>query len=88
MPRFGFGGRRSKEPAVAVGDPRFDGWETVGNFDAQDSAVAWRDQLRELGISAACVSDHPLDRRGNGDIYLVVPPGEWSRATEILDNLD
>ncbi len=88
MPRFGFGGRRAKEPGVAVGDPRFDGWETVGNFAEQAAALAWRDQLRELGVNAACVSDHPLDRYGNGDIYLVVPRAECSRATEILDNLD
>jgi len=73
---------------VSVGDPRFDGWETVGNFAEARSAVAWRDQLRELGVDAACVSDYPLDRRGGGDIYLVVPPEQWSRATEILDNLD
>jgi hypothetical protein len=88
MSRFGFRGRRTKEPAVAVGDPRFDGWETVGNFTDQHSAVAWRDQLRELGVDAACVSDYQLDRRGQGEIYLVVPPDQWSRATEIIDNLD
>jgi hypothetical protein len=78
----------AREPAVAIGDPRFDGWETVSTFEDQTTAVAWRDQLRGFGISAACVADHPLDRRGRGDIYLVVPPAEWSRANEILDNLD
>ena len=88
MALFGFRGRPAKEPAVAVGDPRFDGWETVGNFTEQDNAVAWRDQLRALGVDAACVADYPLDRRFNGEIYLVVPPAQWSRATEILDNLD
>jgi hypothetical protein len=82
-----FGGR-AKEPTVAIDDPRFEGWETVGTFEDQDTAVAWRDQLRALGIDAACVADHPLDRRGRGDIYLVVPPGQWSRANEILENLD
>jgi hypothetical protein len=84
---FGFLGRRAKEPQVAVGDPRFDGWENVGNFEEQGNALAWRDQLRGLGIDAACVADYPLDRRGRGDIYLVVPPGQWSRANEILENL-
>jgi hypothetical protein len=88
MSLFGFLGRSPREPPVAIGDPRFDGWETVGNFEDQGNAVAWRDQLRALGVDAACVADHPLDRRGNGDIYLVVPPEQWSRATEILDNLD
>lgn len=79
---------RAKEPPVAVGDPRFDGWETMSTFEDQSTAVSWRDQLRGLGVDAACVADHPPDSRGRGDIYLVVPPGQWSRANEILDNLD
>jgi hypothetical protein len=82
-----FGGA-AKEPAVAIGDPRFDGWETVETFEDQDTAVAWRDQLRALGVDAGCVADHPLDRHGRGDIYLVVPPDQWSRANEIVENLD
>jgi hypothetical protein len=82
-----FGGA-AKEPAVAIGDPRFDGWETVSTFEDQITAVAWRDQLRALGIDAGCVADHPLDRQGRGDIYLVVPPDQWSRANEVLENLD
>ena len=84
-------GRRrgaGKEPAVSIGDPRLDGWETVGEFDDRATAVAWRDRLRELGIDAACTADHPLDGAGGGDIYLVVPPEEFSRASEVLENLD
>jgi hypothetical protein len=73
---------------VAVGDPRFDGWETVETFADQDTAVAWRDQLQTFGLDAACVADYDLDRYGRGDIYLVVPAGQWSRASEILENLD
>jgi hypothetical protein len=80
--------RRAGEPAVAVGDPRFDGWETVSTFEDQSTAVAWRDQLRALGVSAACVADHRLDRHGRGDIYLVVPGEDWSQANEFLENLD
>jgi hypothetical protein len=76
------------EPAVAIGDPRLDGWETVHTFEDTKTAVAWRDRLRELGIAAACTADHALDRTGRGDIYLVVPPGQWSRASEVVDNLD
>lgn len=76
-----------KEPAVAIGDPRLAGWETVNTFEDQKTAIAWRDQLRALGVDASCVADYPLDRFGRGDIYLVVPPGQWSRATEILDNI-
>jgi hypothetical protein len=78
----------SKEAAIAIGDPRLESWETVTNFEDRDTAVAWRDQLRALGVDAACVADHPLDRFGRGDIYLVVPPEQWSRASEILENLD
>lgn len=80
--------RVSREPAVAVGDPRFDGWETVATLEDSATAIAWRDHLREAGVDAACVADHPLDRLGRGDVYLVVPPGQWSRATEIVENLD
>jgi hypothetical protein len=79
---------RTNEPLVAVDDPRLDGWETVSTFEEQETAVAWRDRLRELGIDAFCVAERPLDRFGRGDIYLVVPPGQWSRANEIVENLD
>jgi hypothetical protein len=80
--------RAPKDPAVAVDDPRFEGWETVSTFEDQSTAVAWRDELRMHGINAACVADHPVDRRGRGDIYLVVAAGDWSRANEILENFD
>jgi hypothetical protein len=80
--------RSAREPAVSIGDPRFDGWETVSVFEEQPTAVAWRDQLRALGVDAACVADHPLDGFGRGEIYLVVPAAQWSRANEIVDNLD
>jgi hypothetical protein len=80
--------RAAKDPAVSIGDPRFDDWETLSTFEDQATAVAWRDRLRELGMDAACVADHPPDRFGRGDIYLVVPPDQWSRASEIVDNLD
>jgi hypothetical protein len=80
--------RGAKDPPVSIGDPRFDGWETVSTFEDQATAVAWRNQLRDLGIDAACVADHPLDRFGRGDVYLVVPPDQWSRASEVVENLD
>jgi hypothetical protein len=41
-----------------------------------------------MGVDASCVADHPLDRFGRGDIYLMVPPDQWSRASEIVDNLE
>ena len=87
LPRF-LKSRAVREPAVLVGDPRVEGWESVGTFEDQKTAVAWRDQLRSMGVDSVCVADHPLDRFGRGDVYLMVPPGQWSRATEIVDNLD
>ena len=86
IPRF-FKGRVAKEEAVLIGDPRVEGWESVGMFEDRATAVAWRDQLRLMGVDACCVADHPLDRGGRGDIFLVVPPDQWSHATEIVDNL-
>jgi hypothetical protein len=87
IPRF-LRSRGSREPAVLVGDPRVDGWESVVSLEDRDTALAWRDQLRALGVDACCAADHPLDRFGRGDIYLLVPPGQWSRANEIIENLD
>ena len=71
-----------------MGDPRLDGFETVSTFEDQATAVAWRDRLRELHVDAYCVADRPPDRFGRGDVYLVVPAEQWSRANEIVENLD
>ena len=87
LPRF-LRARAAKEPAVSIGDPRLEGWETVSVFDEQKAAVAWRDQLRHMGVDAQCVADHPLDRFGRGEVYLVVPPQQWAQANEIVENLD
>ena len=80
--------RAVKEPRVLIGDPRTAEWETVSTLEDERTAVAWRDHLRSAGLDAACVADHPLDRFGRGDVYLVVPPEQWSRADEIVENLD
>ena len=73
---------------MSIGDPRLEGWETVATFEDQETALAWRDQLRGMRVDASCLADHPLDRFGRGDIYLVVPADQWSRANEIVENLD
>jgi hypothetical protein len=73
---------------VSIADARLDVMETVGTFADQTTALAWRDRLREMGLDAKCAADHPLDRFGRGDIYLVVPPEQWSQANEIMENLD
>ena len=87
IPRF-LKGRVAGNEKVSIGDPRFEGWETVSTFEDQATALAWRDQLRAMGLNASCSADHPLDRLGRGDIYLVVPSDQWSRANEIVENLD
>jgi hypothetical protein len=86
-PRF-LKGRVAREEAVSVGDPRLEGWETVSAFEDQKTAVAWRDHLRNMGVDASCVADRAPDHLGRGDIYLVVPPGQWSRANEIVESLE
>ncbi len=87
VPRF-LKARAAKEESVSIGDPRFEGWETVSVFEDQETALAWRDQLRAMSLDASCIADYPLDRFGRGDIYLVVPPDQWSRANDIVENLD
>ena len=87
IPRF-LKSHVAKEPPVLVSDPRVEGLESVSTFEDQKTAVAWRDQLRSVGVEACCVADHPLDRFGRGDIFLMVPPEQWSRASEIVDNLE
>lgn len=78
----------ANEPALSIDDPRLAGWETVSSFEDQATALAWRDQLRAMDVPASCVADNPPDRFGRGDVYLVVPPEHWSRANEIVENLD
>lgn len=80
--------RAAREPPVSIDDPRFENWETVSVFEDQQTAVAWRDQLRSLGVDAGCVADHQLDALGRGEVYLVVPADQWTRANEIIENLE
>jgi hypothetical protein len=67
-----------------VGDPRFDDWPLVRDFELLDDARAWRQQLAEAGVEAVLTSDWQLDKFGRGDIALRVPPGQWSEAEELL----
>jgi len=84
--------RRLRGPGPAaelqVGDPRFDDWEIVREFDEIGAARSWREHLEEVGIEAAITCDHPPDRFGRGEIYLQVPRHRWSDAEEFLSNLD
>src|SRR5260370_11432511 len=51
FPRFPKRGT-AREPEVLIADPRVDDWETVGVFEDQTTAIAWRDQLRQMGVGA------------------------------------
>jgi len=77
-----------KDSAVAIGDPRYDDWEVVREFEELSAARAWHQHLRESGVTAALTSDWPLDRFDRGDIALRVPPGLWSEAEELLGEAD
>jgi hypothetical protein len=84
---------RRREPGpgsaqVVVGDPFYDDWPVVRDFGDIASARSWLQHLREAGFEAELTSDWPLDRFGHGDIALRVAPGQWSEATEVLDDLD
>ncbi len=80
-------GGAQREP-IHVGDPRFDEWEVVRDFDDLATAQAFEQTLREAGIEAAITSDWPLDRFDRGDIALRVPAGSWGDAEALLSNLD
>lgn len=79
--------RAAGEGRLHVGDPRFDDWEVVHDFEDVETARAWRQHLADAGIEAEITSDWPLDRFGRGDIALRVPPGRWSDAEEFLSGL-
>jgi hypothetical protein len=71
-----------------VGDPRFDDWEVVRDYEDLDTARAFRQQVAEAGIDVVLTSDWPLDRFGRGDIALRVPPDSWSEAEDLLSEVD
>jgi hypothetical protein len=76
------------QPDLQVGEPRYDDWEVVRDFEDLETARAWCQHLREARFDAVLTSDWPLDRFGRGDIALRVPPGRWSEADEFLIGLD
>jgi hypothetical protein len=70
---------------LKIGDPSYDDWDVVRDFEDLETARAWRQQLTDGGLDAVITSDHPLNEYGRGDIALRVPPGKWSEANELLD---
>jgi hypothetical protein len=83
LPRF----LRPRSP-LHVGEPEYDGWAVVEDYEDLETALAFRDRLRDLGLDAELTADHELDRLGRGDIALRVPPGQYGDATVALDGLD
>jgi hypothetical protein len=81
---FGRLRRQARGPRIHIGDPHFDSWDVVRDFEDLESALAWRQHLEDAGIECAVTSDWPLDRFGRGDVALRVPPGLWSDAEEAL----
>jgi hypothetical protein len=79
------GGRHvDHEAELHVGDPRFDDWPVVRDFEDLTTALAWRRQLTDARFDAVVTSDWRLDEFGRGDIALRVPPDEWVDADELL----
>ncbi len=80
--------RKPRESDVHVGDPRFDDWEIVADFEDVQTARAFAGRLGELGIDNAITTDWPLDEFGRGDVALRVPAERYGDATVALDGLD
>jgi hypothetical protein len=79
---------RKPSPQVHLADPRFDDWEVVADYEELETALAFRDGLRELGLAAELTADYALDQFGRGDIALRVPADQYGDATVALDGLD
>ena len=83
LPRF-----LRPRPSLHVGASEFDDWAMVEDYEDLDTATAFRDRLRDLGLEAELTTDHELDRFGRGDIALRVPAEQYGDATVALDGLD
>jgi len=80
--------RKPREPPVHLHDPRFDGWETVEEYEDVATATAFAGRLTELEIPNALTADHAPDRHGRGAIYLQVPGDQYDEATVALEGWD
>ena len=70
---------------LVVGDPAYDDWEVVRDFEDLETARAFRQALTDRGMEAMLTSDWPLDEWGRGDIALRVPRESASDAEDLLD---
>ena len=73
---------------VHVGDASYDDWTVVRDFEDLETALAFRDQLRDAGIKAVLTSDWELDRFRRGDIALRVESSDYGEAEALLSGLD
>jgi hypothetical protein len=83
LPRF-----LQPRPRLHVAAAEYDGWAVVEDYEDLETALAFRDRLRDLGLDAELTADHDLDRFGRGDVALRVPPEQYGDATVALDGLD
>jgi hypothetical protein len=79
--------RRKGERRLHVGDPYYDDWVVVRDFEDLDTALAFRDQLRDAGIKAVLTSDWELDEFRRGDIALRVESADYGDAEVLLSGL-
>jgi hypothetical protein len=80
--------RAGAERKVHVGAASYDDWAVVRDFEDLDTALAFRDRVREAGIKAVLTSDWELDRFGHGDIALRVESIDYGEAEVLLSGLD
>jgi hypothetical protein len=73
---------------VHIGDATYDDWAVVRDFEELDTALAFRDQLRDAGFKAVLTSDWELDRFRRGDIALRVEGEDYGDAEVLLSGLD
>ena len=70
---------------LVVGDPGYDDWDVVRDFEELETARAFRQALTDQGVEAVLTADWPLDEWGRGDIALRVPPGRGLDADALLE---
>ena len=82
--------RRSRRGGadIHVGDSTYDDWAVVRDFEDRETALAFRDQLRDAGIKSVLTTDWQLDRFGRGDIALRVESADYGDAELLLSGLD
>lgn len=74
--------------AVHIADATYDDWAVVRDFEDLDTALAFRDQLRDAGMKAVLTSDWELDQFRRGDIALRVEGSDYGDAEVLLSGLD